>query len=145
MAEECFAEKTVRIRHALEADMFLIEEMIKKYNLDVSGLHYNQFTIATENGRLVGLGRLKKIGKLHEVGCITIVEERNGIGPLILKHLLEMTPVEMVYVNKDFKDILKGIGYSEMKEGSKELMDELDIACGVQQKKDMVIMVHEKR
>lgn len=136
--------KLIEIKHATEMDMFFIEEMIRKHNLDSSDLHYSQFVIAKENGNLVGLGRMKKIGKAHEIGCITVLEERKGVGALMLKHLLEVTPVKMVYVTKDFKDVLREIGFSEMKEGSKKLLDELDKACKVNKKTDMIIMVYEK-
>lgn len=136
--------KLVEIKHATELDMFFIEEMLRKHNLDSSDLHPSQFVIAKEDGNLIGLGRLKIMGTLQEIGCITVVEERKGVGSLILKHLFEETTVKTVYVAKDFKDVLREIGFSEMKEGSKELLDELDKACNVPEKTDMIIMIYEK-
>jgi N-acetylglutamate synthase-like GNAT family acetyltransferase len=129
MTEECIPEKIVKIRHATEVDTFLIEEMLKKHHLDTSELDYNQFVIATENGDTVGIGRLKKIGKVQEIGCITIIEQRVGIGKIIAKHLLHATPVKLLYVGEDKKDYFKELGFKEMKEGAKELYEEIDKHC----------------
>ncbi|MFN3479838.1 MAG: GNAT family N-acetyltransferase [Thermodesulfovibrionales bacterium] len=138
--------KLIEIKHATEVDMFFIEEMMRKHNLEVSDLHYSQFVIATENGKLVGLGRLKKINKPHEIGSVTIVEEKkgSGIGSYIAKHLLDMSPVKMICIDRDLKDIFKGFGFTEMKECPKELSDNLDKVCKGRTS-EMIIMIYEKK
>lgn len=141
---ECIPEKIVKIRHAIESDMFLIEKMVKKYGLDTSDLHYSEFVIATENGDLIGLGRIKRVGEIQEIGCINIIEERKGIGLTIAKHLLHAMPVKMVYVTTSIKGYFEELGFTEMKEGSKELFEKLDSACKISSKADTIIMTLEK-
>lgn len=136
--------KIVRVRHANEFDMVFIEEMLKKYHLDTENLHYSQFVIATENGNLVGLGRLKKTGGMYEIGCVAVVGERKGqgIGSLIVKHLIDYAPLKIIYVITDQVDYFKKLGFLEIKEGTKEL-ESLDKACKTKGK-NTVILAYEK-
>jgi len=137
--------KIVKIRHASEADMVFIADKIKKYDLDAEDLHYSQFVVASENGDLVGFGRLKKIHGFYEIGCIAVVEERRGIGigSLIVKHLLDIAPVKIVYTTTDLVDYFKRFGFVEMGEGTKELFKNLDDICKSSGKPES-IMVYEK-
>jgi N-acetylglutamate synthase-like GNAT family acetyltransferase len=138
--------ETVKIRHAIEADMAFIEEELGKSGIDAETLDYGEFVVATEEGNIVGFGRLRKTGKFYQIGCVAVVEERRsrGIGALIVKHLLDFAQVDMVYVLTDLVDYFKKMGFVEMKEGSKELFDALDEECKVRGKPNTVIMVHEK-
>lgn len=138
--------KVMRIRHAIETDMPFIEENLRKHNFDTHDLEYNQFVVATENGEITGFGRLTKTGELYKIGCVVVIEEkrRRGIGSMIVRHLLEYSPVDIVYVLTDLIDYFKRLGFEVMKEGSKELMDALDEACREMEKKNAVLMVYEK-
>jgi N-acetylglutamate synthase-like GNAT family acetyltransferase len=138
--------KIVKVRHATEADMDFIMEYLEKYYLDTENLHYDQFVVATENGNPIGFGRLKKIGETYEVGCVVVIEERSkkGIGALIIKHLIDYSPVKMVYAITDVKDDFKKLGFLETKEGSQELMSALDKACRIGGKQNAILMVYKK-
>lgn len=138
--------KMVKIRHAMESDMVFIKRKLREYNLDAEHLDYRQFVIATENGDIIGLGRLKKTGEAYEIGCVAVVEEQRqrGIGAEIVRHLIELAPVKLIYALTDLSDYFKKLGFVELKEGAKELMDALDKACRIEGKKDTVLMVYEK-
>jgi N-acetylglutamate synthase-like GNAT family acetyltransferase len=75
-----------------------------------------------------------------------VVEDkrRRGVGSLIVKHLLDFTPVSLVYIVTDLVDYFEKLGFVEMKEGSKELLDALDEACKVRGKPHTVLMVYER-
>ncbi|MEW6117583.1 MAG: GNAT family N-acetyltransferase [Nitrospirota bacterium] len=139
--------KRVTVRHATEADMPFIEEKIHRYGFDDHNLNHRQFVVAAENGAIIGFGRLQQIGELYHIGCVAVVEERRGmgIGSLIMQHLLDIAPVDMVYVLTDQVDYFRKFGFSEMETGSKELFDDLDSACKAADKQHRVLMVHEKR
>ena len=138
--------KMVRVRHATEADMGFIENKLKKRHLDTENLHYSQFVVATENGNLIGFGRLKKTGRVYEIGCIIVVEERkrHGIGSVIVKHLIDYAPVKMVYVITDLVDYFKELGFEEIKKSPKNLLDTLAAACKDKQGYNKVLMVYVK-
>jgi hypothetical protein len=51
----------------------------EKHRFDTADLDYNEFVV-TENGELIGFGRIRKIGAIYEVGCIVVVEEKKGEG-----------------------------------------------------------------
>lgn len=139
--------KTTRIRHATEADMVFIEEKIRKYNLDAKGLHHSQFVVAVEEDDIIGFGRLRVIGKIYSIGCIAVIEEKrgSGVGSLIVKHLIETSPEKIIYVLTDIADYFKKLGFVELKEGAKELYDELDRACGVPGARGARPMFYERK
>ncbi len=138
--------KAAKIRRAARADMAFIERELKKNNIDAENLDYREFVVAAENSAIVGFGRLRKVGEFHQIGCVAVVEDRRrrGVGSLIVKHLLDLSSVNVVYIVTDLVDYFKGLGFSEMKEESKELLDALDEACKVKGKPNTMIMVYEK-
>jgi N-acetylglutamate synthase-like GNAT family acetyltransferase len=138
--------KTVKILHATEADMAFIEEQLKTNDIDTGNLDYNEFVVARENGQIVGFGRLRKTGGVYQIGCVVVVEDKRhrGVGSLIVKHLLDVSSVNLVYIVTDLVDYFKSLGFEEMKEGSKELLDALDEACKVKGKPNTALMVYKK-
>jgi N-acetylglutamate synthase-like GNAT family acetyltransferase len=99
-----------------------------------------------ENGNPIGFGRLKKTGEAYEIGCVMVIDEKKneGVDSLIIKHLIDFSPVKMVYVISDLVDYFKKLGFVESKEGSKELMNSLDNACRISGKQNTVLMVYKK-
>jgi len=138
--------KTMKVRHATHGDMAFIQEELKKNNIDSENLDPREFVVATENGTIAGFGRLRRAGEVYQIGCIVVIEDkrRRGVGSLIVKHLLEFTPVSLVYIVTDLVDYFEKLGFVEMKEGSKELLDALDEACKVKGKPHTVVMVYER-
>ena len=139
-------EKKMKIRHATHGDMAFILEELKKNNIDSENLDPQEFVVATENGTIAGFGRLRRAGEAYQIGCVVVVEDkrRRGVGSLIVKHLLDFTPVSLVYIVTDLVDYFEKLGFVEMKEGSKELLDALDEACKVRGKPHTVVMVYER-
>lgn len=138
--------KIVRVRHAIEADMVFIEEKMRKHHLEIDDVHYTEFAVATEDGNLIGFGRLKKTGGIYEVGCIVVVEEKRGrgISELIIKHLIEHAPVDRVYVMTDQRDYFRKLGFVEMKGRTGGYTEALDAICKEGGKKNKVLMACEK-
>jgi len=137
--------KVVTVRHATEADMGFIEEKMKEYHFDTQNLDYGEFTVATENGNVIGFGRLKKTDTIYEVGCILVIEGKSGkgVGQLILKHLMEYVPVDRVYVMTDWVDYFKKLGFVEMKR-TKKYTDILNVLCDTGGQGKKVLMSHDK-
>jgi N-acetylglutamate synthase-like GNAT family acetyltransferase len=138
--------KTVKIRHATADDMAFIEEQLKKNSMDAGNLDFSEFIVATENGEIRGFGRMRKTGQFYQVGCVVVVEERRsrGIGSLIVKHLMDLSPVTMVYIPAELEEYFSKLGFVKMQEGSKELFDALDEACQVKGRPNTSVMVYEK-
>jgi N-acetylglutamate synthase-like GNAT family acetyltransferase len=138
--------KIVKVRHATEADMGFIVEYSKKHGLDAENLSYKQFVVALENGYPVGFGRLKKTGEACEIGCVVVMDEKKnqGVDSLIIKHLIDFSPLKTVYVISDLVDYFKKLGFIEAKGESKELMNSLDKACRIGGKQNAILMVYRK-
>jgi len=138
--------KTIKIRQAAHEDMAFIREELRKNNIDSENLDPQEFVVATEDGTMAGFGRLRRAGEVYQIGCVVVVEDkrRRGVASLIVKHLLDFTPVSLVYIITDLVDYFEKLGFVEMKEGSKELLDALDEACKVKGKPHTVVMVYER-
>jgi N-acetylglutamate synthase-like GNAT family acetyltransferase len=140
------AEGAMKIRHATHGDMAFIKDELRKNDIDSENLDPQEFVVAVENGTIAGFGRLRKAGEIYQIGCVVVVEDkrRRGVGSLIVKYLLDFTPVSLVYIVTDLVDYFERLGFVEMKEGSKELLDALDEACKVKGKPHTVLMVYER-
>ncbi|MCL5024708.1 MAG: GNAT family N-acetyltransferase [Nitrospirae bacterium] len=138
--------KTVKVRHATEADMASIEDQLRKNAMSAVNPDFREFVVAVEDGHIIGFGRLRKAGKFYQLGCVAVLEEmRNrGIGALIVRHLIESAPVSLVYIPVELEDYFAKLGFVRMKEGSKELYDALDEACGIAGRPNTIIMVYER-
>lgn len=138
--------KTVRVRHASEGDLGFIAEELRRNHIQAGDLDVGEFVVAVEDGKIIGFGRLRRVGTFYQIGCIVVIEERRrrGIGSFIVQHLLETTPVQLVYIVTDLVDYFRGLGFFEMREVSKELLDSLDEACRLEGRPDTVIMVYER-
>ena len=101
--------------------------------------------VATENGNPIGFGRLKKAGKTYEIGSVVVIEERKdrGIDSLIIQHLIDFSPVNMVCVITDLVDYFRKLGFVEAREVPPELMGSLDKACKMG-KQNTILMVYKK-
>ncbi|MEW6570118.1 MAG: GNAT family N-acetyltransferase [Nitrospirota bacterium] len=109
--------KVVRIRHATEPEMVFIEEKMKKLKLDTRNLDYREFVVATEDGEIVGFGRLKQDCGLSEIGCVVVIDEKrkHGIAAEITRHLVDYAPVKRVYIFTDSADFFRGMGFKKAK------------------------------
>lgn len=138
--------KATKIRRATEADLVFIERELRDSNIDTEHLDFREFVVAVEDGKFIGCGRLRKVGESYQIGCVVVTEDKRrlGIGSLIVKHLMDLSSVNLIYVVTDLVDYFKKLGFSEMKEGSKELLDALDEACKVKGKPNTVLLVYER-
>jgi len=136
--------KVFKVRHATEADLYFIRKKMSEHRFDTADLDYNEFVVATENGDLIGFGRMRKTGAIYEVGCIVVVEEKKGkgVGKLVLAHLLEYAPVKRVYAMTDWVEYFKGLGFTEIKR-SKEYMEVLDVVCREGKEAKKVLMSYD--
>lgn len=99
-----------------------------------------------ENDFLVGFGRLKKTGETYEIGCVAVINEKKnqGVDALIIKHLIDFSPVKTICVISDLVDYFKKLGFTESKGESKKLLNSLDKTCRLGGKENTVLMVYRK-
>ncbi|HTR44292.1 MAG TPA: GNAT family N-acetyltransferase [Thermodesulfovibrionales bacterium] len=139
-------EGALKVRPAQESDLAFIREELVRNNIDAENLDHREFLVAAEDGGIAGFGRLRRTGQFYQIGCIAVVEEKRGrgVGSLLIKHLIENTPVKLVYIVTDLVEYFQRMGFVEMKESSKEFLDALDEACKVKGKPNTVVMVFER-
>lgn len=135
--------KMVKIRHARDADMVFIEEKLREHHLDTGDIEKDQFVVASEDGELIGIGRLKAIEGGGEISCILVFDEkkRKGVTELILKHLLEYSPATTLYAVTDQRDCFSSMGFKEYPE---DALDELDISCRVGEGSTVMVLKRGK-
>jgi N-acetylglutamate synthase-like GNAT family acetyltransferase len=120
--------KVVRVRHAKEADMALIEGKLRERHLDTGDLKTEEFVVAVEDGEIIGLGRLKRISGVDHVSCLVVLDEkkRAGVKDLMLRHLIEYSGSTVVYAVTNDEEGFSRMGFERC---PGELAEKLDITC----------------
>jgi N-acetylglutamate synthase-like GNAT family acetyltransferase len=78
---------------------------------------------------------------------VVVAEKRRnrGLGTAIVKHLIEYSPVDKVYIATDVVDYFLKSGFTETSTVPEELGRVLDIECSVRGKRGSVLMTYEKK
>lgn len=103
----------MKLRQALPSDMSSIYNTSAKYNLESDDMRAEEFIIAEENNKIIGIGRLKVHPDTLELGTIGVVEEyRNqGVAVKIINALLEKTNSD-VYLTTLIPKFFEKFGFS---------------------------------
>ncbi len=78
------------IRPAQANEEAIIKAMIRGEQLDPFNVHWQNFLVATEGERIVGIGQVKPYRSGRELGSLAVVADRRqtGIGGAIIKALI---------------------------------------------------------
>lgn len=85
---------TYHIRLARPGDQATIKSLIFAERLDPSSLHWHNFIVAEEAGRIIGIGQVKPYGRHRELGSLVVIKERRqrGVGGTIIRTLTNREP-----------------------------------------------------
>lgn len=83
--------ETYTIRSACADDEALIKAFIHAEHLDPFNVHWQNFLVAEEAGRLIGIGQVKPYRSGRELGSLAVVVDRrqSGVGGAIIRALIE--------------------------------------------------------
>jgi len=134
------------IRKAQAEDMPFIEKGIRDFRLDDEDLLYSQFVVAEEGEEKVGFGRIRPHRDVYELGSVGVIEERRsqGIGKMIIEHLIRIFPVGEVYVTTDLPKYFERLGFHVITPGPQDLVEKLKGVCKTKRREGAVVMVHQK-
>jgi len=78
------------IRPAQSDEEAIIKAMIRGEQLDPFNVHWQNFLVATEGERIVGVGQVKPYRSGRELGSLAVVSDRRqtGVGGAIIKALI---------------------------------------------------------
>ncbi len=78
------------IRPATPADQRAIRRMVYEAGLDPTHLHWRNFVVAEQMGKIVGIGQVRPYPRCRELGSLVVREDRRGegIARRIIEHLL---------------------------------------------------------
>jgi N-acetylglutamate synthase-like GNAT family acetyltransferase len=82
--------ETYTIRSAVAADEATIKALIRAEQLDPMNVHWQNFLVADEAGRIIGVGQIKPYPSGRELGSLAVVADRRerGVGGAIIKALI---------------------------------------------------------
>ena len=87
------------IRSASSADQKTIRALIRAARLNPFGLHWQNFIVAEQDGRIVGVGQVRPHLRPHGNGCrelasiaVRTAQQQNGIGSQIVRALQSREP-----------------------------------------------------
>ena len=107
--------ETYTIRSAHAADETTIKALIRAEHLDPMNVYWQNFLVAEEAGRIIGIGQVKPYRSGRELGSLAVVADRrqSGVGGAIIRALIarERGPLllfclafrEPYYAKFDFK------------------------------------------
>ncbi len=134
------------IRKAQSEDMTFIKDKISNFRLDDEDLDYRQFVVVVNGDEIIGFGRIRPHMKIYELGCVGIVEHRRnqGIGKMIVEHLINIFPSDDVYITTDLIKYFERFGFKRIEHGPKELVEKLKRVCVSKCREGAVVMVYKK-
>ena len=97
----------VTIRPATQSDQATIVSMVRAANLNPVKLHWANFLIAEEDGRVVGIGQLRPHGShadgSRELASLVVdsAYQRQGIGGRLVRQLLTCAPAPIYLFCED--------------------------------------------
>jgi len=71
---------SLTIRSARAAEAAIIKAMIRSEQLDPFNVHWQNFLVATEGERIVGIGQVKPYHSGRELGSLVVVADRRQTG-----------------------------------------------------------------
>jgi N-acetylglutamate synthase-like GNAT family acetyltransferase len=79
------------IRAAGAGDEGAIKALIRREHLDPLNVHWQNFLVAEEAGRIIGIGQVKPYRSGRELGSLVVVADRRetGVGGAIIRALIE--------------------------------------------------------
>jgi N-acetylglutamate synthase-like GNAT family acetyltransferase len=82
--------ETYTIRSAHAADEATIKAMIRAEHLDPLNVHWQNFLVAEEAGRIIGIGQIKPYRSGRELGSLVVAADRrqSGVGGAIITALI---------------------------------------------------------
>ena len=82
------AEFTIRLARA--EDEMTIKTLIRREHLDPFNVHWQNFLVAEDAGRIIGIGQVKPFRSGRELGSLVVIPERrsSGVAAAIIHALL---------------------------------------------------------
>jgi amino-acid N-acetyltransferase len=79
------------IRAARATEQAVIQSLIRRERLDPLNIHWENFLVVEDGGRIIGIGQVKPYPGGRELGSLVVVPERrrSGIGAAIINALLK--------------------------------------------------------
>jgi len=142
--EDLFVEKPqpIVLRDASPGDMPFIMEHLGKFLLDDEDIDFRQFIVAVENKEIVGFGRIRPHREVYELGSIGVVENRRsrGVGTLIIERLIDIFPVDDVYLVTDIPGYFEKQGFRVIRDAPEELLEKIRRICPAKCRGTAVVM-----
>ncbi|UCG82068.1 MAG: GNAT family N-acetyltransferase [Dehalococcoidia bacterium] len=138
--------KYIKLRKANITDMPIIEAYIEAFRLDNENLKYEQFTVAEENGNIVGFGRIKQYEYCSELGCVAVLEDcRNrSVGSALVRKLMQDFPRNDIWITTDIPEYFERFGFKPADEAPREIVDKIKRVCQSKQHPNAVIMLSHR-
>jgi len=83
--------ETFSIRSARAGDEATIKSLIRAEHLDPLNVHWRNFLVAEDAGRVIGIGQVKPYHSGRELGSLVVVADRrqSGVGGAIIRALID--------------------------------------------------------
>lgn len=70
----------IQIRPAIAADQDTIRHIVRVAELPPYSLRWQQFLVAEQSGQVIGVGQIRRHGKVNELGSLAVLPDHRGQG-----------------------------------------------------------------
>jgi N-acetylglutamate synthase-like GNAT family acetyltransferase len=93
----------VTIRPARPEDAATIRRMVRGAGLDPTSLHWPNFLVAENEGRVIGVGQVKPYRGSRELGSLVVLKSYRGqgVGSMIVRALIERESGDLYLLSRD--------------------------------------------
>ena len=94
---------SLSIRPAREEDAAVIRRMVRGAGLDPTSLHWQNFLVAEEGQRVIGVGQVKPYRDSRELGSLVVLKayRGQGVGGALIQALIERERGELYLLCRD--------------------------------------------
>ncbi len=98
-------ETEITIKKPDEKEYKQVLELVKEFWLDNINMNQEQFTVISDNGKVLAFARLKEYPDAVELGTLGVIKDLRGkgYGSKLVKHLLDKANGEVYVVTTMFK------------------------------------------
>ncbi|MGQ9671806.1 MAG: GNAT family N-acetyltransferase [Candidatus Aminicenantales bacterium] len=129
------------VRQAKKSDWPRIAALASQHNLDYEGMAADQFWVAVEGKRIVGICGLRQHADCQELCSLGVEEsfQHKGLGSQLVRRLIEETPGD-IYLATIIPEFFKRLGFKEAVSIPSSMIKKADWCLGCRRDRCTILM-----
>ncbi len=137
----------IKLRPATGKELGLIRKHLRSMALDDTQLLESPFTVAEEEGEMLGFARMRRYPAYYELSSLGVLHHHRGkgIGKALLGQMLKDLPEGDVYIVTDIAGFFKPLGFEYIKIPPELLVNKAKKLCLSLGRDESVVMRYQRK